>query len=309
MAENTNEGYVSFDIPETLKINTSGIYPDVDESPTYERNELMARASYSRLAYYKNCPQAYRFKYIDKLATLQAPEQKDRQGNVKPPAWQRGSAIHQAMDDYINSRTDKLRPELYDLRYEINEARELKISNPDRVLTEQNKYFDLDYNLIDMDALSPEEKSVTSGGDPCPLDYHVLVIIDLLIFNEDFTEAKVIDLKSGKEHAVKHMSQTQLYALFTAMEYPDIEMLTTQLWYCDKSGKITSKEYSREKILKYFNFWHRSINLMHTDTKLRAKPHESNCMFCEYGPKIFSNKWVNKTGDCSLGLDKRNRLV
>lgn len=268
----------------------------------------MAQASYSRLAYYHNCPLAFKFKYVDKLPTLPSPVQKDRQGNIKPPAWQRGSVLHQAMDDYINSRTDILRPELFDLRFEIDEARELMKTDPARVLTEQNKFFDLDYNVIDMSKLGPEEVSVTSAGDPCPLHYHVLIIIDLLIFNEDFTHATVIDLKSGKVHPVKHGSQTKLYALFTAIEYPKVENLTTQLWYCDQGGKIRAQDFTRKNILMTLNFWNRRIGLMHKDTVFTAQPHEQNCYFCSFKIKEFANKWINPTGDCQLGLDRRQRL-
>jgi len=268
----------------------------------------MARASYSRLAYYNNCQYAYKLKYIDKVPPLDGPVQKDRQGNIKPPAWQRGSVIHQAMDDYINGKEERLLPELYDLRTEIDDARKLKTEYPDRVLTEQNKYFDTDFNLIDMDKLSEEEKTVTSGGDPCPLEYHALIIIDLLIFNEDFKHATIIDLKSGKEHPVKHGSQTQMYALFTSLEYPEVKNFTTQLWYCDQSGKITQRMYSKHDIQAYFNFWNTRISAMANDEAFYSRPSETACMFCEYGPEKHSNKWVNKTGTCSEGMDKRYRI-
>lgn len=268
----------------------------------------MAQASYSRLDYYHNCPLAFKHKYVDKKVPLDAPVMKDRQGNVKPPAWLRGSRIHQAMDDFINGKTDALIPELYDLRFEIDAARILKAEHPDRVLTEQNKFFDLDYKLIDLDSLPEDQRSTTSGGDPCPLNYHVLVIIDLLIFDEDFKHATIIDLKSGKEHAVKHGSQTQLYALFTALEYPQLETLTTQLWYCDKAGMIRSRDFTNEAIMKYFNYWNRRIGTMHKDLIYRPNPHESNCFFCAWGKKEHSNKWLNKDGTCTLSLDKRDRV-
>ena len=292
-----------FDIPDVKTLSAETIA---------EINGLrtpMAQASFSRLEYYKNCPKAFEHKYVHRTKTLEAPQMKDRFGNVKQPAWQRGSVIHQAMDDYINDVRQDLIPELLDLKHEIEDAKELMKLNPARVLTEQNKYFDIDYNLIDMASLSEEDKSVTSGGDVCPKHYHVLIIIDLLIFNEDFTEAKVIDLKSGKMHHVKHQSQTQLYALFTAIEYPDVQKLTTQLWYCDQGGAIRAKEYSRENILIYLNFWSRRISLMHQDLTFRENPHEQTCMFCDYGQEKHSNKWVNKNGACSLSLDKRDRIA
>jgi len=271
---------------------------------------LMAQASFSRLSFYKNCPRAYKFKYVDKMPTLTDPEQLDNQGNIKPPAWQRGSVVHQAMDDYINGKIPNLIPELRDLAIEINDAKRLKEKDPKRVLTEQNKYFDLNYNLIDMDSLTDDQKSVTSGGDICPKNYHVLIIIDLLIFNEDFTHATVIDLKTGRKHGneVKHGQQTQLYALFTAIEYPRIQTLQTQLWYSDQKGAISAKDFTRDNVLMYLNFWNRSIEQMHADNNFFPNPHEQNCMFCSYGLVNHSNKWISKTGDCPDSRDKRDRI-
>lgn len=274
------------------------------------QSEPMSRASFSRLEYYNNCPLAFKYKYVDKIAPLSGPEQYDKDGNVKPPAWQRGSIIHQAMDDYINGVRDDLIPELKSLSMEINNAKKLKQTDPDRVLTEQNKYFDLNYELIDMDSLPEDQKTVhPHSGDIQPLNYHVLVIIDVLVFNEDFTEATVIDLKSGKRNnnEVKHKKQTQLYALFTSIEYPQVQNLVTQLWYCDLSGYVHQEEYTKDKILEYFNFWDRKVMQLLNDTDHLARPSEKSCFFCEYGLPQHSNKWVNKLGRCDDSKDKRYR--
>jgi hypothetical protein len=298
--------------PEDFELPDTPLVTKVETSKGFDGRTPMAQASYSRLSFYKNCPYAYKLKYVDKMPTNAAPVQKDRQGNVKPPAWQRGSRIHQAMDDYINSRTDALIPELQSLKHEINSARELMITDPKRVLTEQNKYFDLDYNLIDMDKLENDQKSLTSGGDKCPLHYHVLIIIDLLIFNEDFTHATVIDLKSGKRrnNEVKHGQQTQLYGLFTAIEYPNLEIINTQLWYCDLSGQIIAKEYKRDDILLYLNFWDRSINKMHKDLEFIPNSAEPNCIFCEYKDPKYNTmkKYINPNGLCLNARDKLMRI-
>jgi hypothetical protein len=130
----------------------------------------------------------------------------------------------------------------------------------------------------------------------------------LLIFNEDFTKAKIIDLKSGKVHPVKHGSQTQLYALFTTIEYPKLENLTTELWYCDQDGKIVQKDFTKKKILALFNYWDRRIMQLLNDKTYHSKPSEPACMFCEWGFTEHSNKWVNKLGHCQDSLDKRYRL-
>lgn len=254
----------------------------------------MARASFSRLQFYKNCPKAYNLKYNLRLPELERPVMLDRQGNPKPHANERGSIIHEAMDDYINSKRNDLLPELLDIGEEINEARALKTKCPDRVITEQKWFFDEEWNSI-----FPEE------GKEFPEHYHLVIIIDLLIFSHDFKKCQVIDLKSGKRYRneVKHAKQTQLYAVATAIKYPDLENLVTELWYCDL-GLIHTKPFTNQQALAFKRFWDNEMAEMSEDVLFDHKAASNTCMFCAYGPTEHSNKWVNKTGDCTDGRSR-----
>lgn len=254
----------------------------------------MARASFSRLQFYKNCPKAYNFKYNLKIEELDRPVMLDKQGNPKPHANERGSTIHEAMDDYINARRDDLIPELLDIKDEVNAARALKTANPAQVVTEQKWFFDELWNMIEV----PPNQTF-------PEKYHLVIIIDLLIFNKDFTSCQVIDLKSGKRYRneVKHAKQTQLYAVATAIRYPDLKNLVTELWYCDL-GLIHTKPFTGQQALAFKRYWDNEMSEMADDVLFDHKAAQNTCMFCAYGPTEHSNKWVNKTGDCTDGRSK-----
>jgi len=100
-----------------------------------------ANASFSRLELYSNCPRQYQYKYIDKLQEEPRPQQLDRHGNAKLAAHERGSILHEAADDFINSRIDTLHKELKNLAPELRAAREIKSTNPERISTEQKMVF------------------------------------------------------------------------------------------------------------------------------------------------------------------------
>ena len=64
--------------------------------------------------------------------------------------------------------------------------------------------------------------------------------------------AIVIDYKSGKRfgNEVKHAEQTQLYALNAVLRYPELEEVTTELWYLDVK-ELTAATFTRAQILRF----------------------------------------------------------
>jgi len=250
-----------------------------------------ANASFSRLELYSNCPRQYQYKYIDKLQEEPRPQQLDRHGNAKLAAHERGSILHEAADDFINSRVDTLHKELKNLAPELRAAREIKSETPDRVSTEQ-KWYSNDMWI----PCTPPEK-----GE----GYHLITIIDLLIFDEyDPTSAQAIDFKSGKRYGneLKHQRQLQLYALAAFERYPELNSISAELWYIDL-GLIHKQHYNRAKILAQKNYWNSRINDMRDDTTYEPNANKSSCKFCAYGAKEHSNKWVNKSGHCKYSTE------
>ncbi len=265
---------------------------------------LTPNASFSRITFYDNCPKAYKFKYLQKVKELPRPVQKDKLGRPKVLAAERGSIIHDQCDKFINDepdyvkKYDKVPPkELANIMPELKEAREQKRNYPDTVITEQKWYSDQNWQPVD----KPTKE------DP---GYYLLTIVDCMILDlDDDTKARVCDIKSGKRYGNenKHQRQLQLYALAAFHRYPKLYGIEAELWYSDL-GLIHKKYFSRKSIMCQQRFWDTRIEQMRTDTEFKSKPNISSCMFCAYGKKEHSNRWVNKTGDCQDSCSKEEFL-
>lgn len=256
--------------------------------------------SFSRLSVYGDCPLHAKKKFLDKIPELERPP------NPKPTyhpetgeiehANTRGSRIHEAADDYINKKVDKLIPELHKFKTEFVSVRLIKSATPDLVETEQTWAFDSAWKSV-----NPDYKV-----NPYP---YLRVIIDLLIFtNQDRTHARVIDFKSGKRrnNEIKHASQTQMYGTAAFKRFPQLETITCELWYPDVEREPVKTEFTRAQCLRFESFWDKKMKIMTSDTEFKAKPHIRTCMFCPYGKKEHNNKWVNKSDDCQLSMDRRD---
>lgn len=237
--------------------------------------------------FYANCPLAFKFKYQDKIPELPRPAPKKKGEHAND----RGSRIHQAADDYINSVRDDLIPELQRYAQDFKEVRQLKTDQPDMVHTEQRWKFDPEW--------LPDNNE----------DYELIVIIDIFVFSPGKKHARVIDIKSGKRYnnEVKHAQQTQLYQLTSFRKFPELENITAELWYVDQKHGPNITDFTAQQGLRFITSWQRRVSTMANDTKLKARPHETACKFCVYGKKEHSNDWVNKTGDCQLSMDRRDR--
>lgn len=108
-------------------------------------------------------------------------------------------------------------------------------------------------------------------------------------------QAVAIDFKTGKKYGneVKHMEQLQLYALVTALRYPELEEITTELWYLD-IDEITQVTLSRAQALQLLDGFDRRGTRVTTCMKWPANPSVFTCRWCMYGP------WGS--GDCQEGV-------
>lgn len=108
-------------------------------------------------------------------------------------------------------------------------------------------------------------------------------------------QAVAIDFKTGKKYGneVKHMEQLQLYALVTALRYPELEEITTELWYLD-IDEITQVTMSRAQALKFQQNFDRRGTRVTTCTEWPPNPSVFTCRWCMYGP------WGS--GDCQEGV-------
>jgi RecB family exonuclease len=107
-------------------------------------------------------------------------------------------------------------------------------------------------------------------------------------------QAIAIDYKTGKKfgNELKHAEQLQLYQLVTLLRYPELEEVTTELWYLD-ADELTSSTFTRSQGLRFMRSWDTRGNKLTTCTEFPPNPNIHSCRYCGYGP------WG--TGHCAVG--------
>jgi hypothetical protein len=110
-------------------------------------------------------------------------------------------------------------------------------------------------------------------------------------------QAIVIDYKTGKKfgNEIKHGEQTQLYALNAVLRYPDLEEVTTELWYLDQD-ELTTARFTRAQILRFKANWDRRGHAVTECTDFPPNPSVWTCQWCQYGP------WNGN--QCTVGVQR-----
>jgi len=131
----------------------------------------------------------------------------------------------------------------------------------------------------------------------------VRIKLDAMVFLSP-TEGVVIDYKTGRKYGneIKHGQQCQIYQLAALLRYPELQLIHTELWYPDVK-ELTRVTYTRKQGLRYLKGFNERGLEMTECTYFEPKPNGNSCMFCPYSGKEFSNKWVNKSGDCEYGVN------
>lgn len=229
--------------------------------PAYEAAEgHIPTWSHSALSTFKRCPfQLY-------LAKIRKVEQ-----GPSHPAAARGIKIHDALDMYVQGKTEKLIKDVKNFREDLKKLRrEFKLG-----LIETEGKWGLD-----------------RAWAPCTWEDEQLwgkVIIDVL--RREDNHARIIDYKTGKSryNEVSHGTQMLRYGLATAMRYPDIDLFTTELWYLDENRRVT-KEFSRSQLMVFLPG--------QTEKALEL----TECRVFIPKPDDFSCKWCNVSPHCTARL-------
>jgi len=231
---------------------------------------MIDRWSFSRLSVYEQCAKRAQLAYDEGLPEARRPD-----GNK---AADRGTRVHQSSEDYVTRKTDVMIPEMKNFEQEFLHARAVPRDN---LVAEHTWYFDREWNPT---------SSTT--------DRWLTIIIDLLIFIDDY-EGVPIDYKTGKRYGneIKHGQQVQLYQLGTFVRYPQLEMLTTEIWYLDQD-EIAQQTYTRDQGMRFFKGFDARGQKLTSDVIYKASPSTYSCRFCPYRTGL--NKWVCGTGDCTL---------
>lgn len=235
--------------------------------------------SFSRLSVFQECPRRAELAYIKKIPELDrgpgpltAPDGNKEWHNV------RGSRIHQLAEDYVKGCTgETLPPELRKFKKELLELQ--KLHKTGKIVTEQLWCFTKQWEVCD-----PDNRE----------NIYFRMITDVTVFHTKNIVTS-IDYKTGRRfgNEIKHGQQSQLYQLGTFLRYPDVQEVTTEIWYLD-IDEIASMEFTREQGMRFFKHWNDRMETMYNETEFKPTPNGNSCRWCPYKP--------GKTGDCSVGI-------
>lgn len=277
--------------------------------------------SYSKLIDFEQCKFRYKLKHVDRV-----PEEKST-------AADRGTAIHQMAEDFVNHKTKSLPTELLKFDEEFLAMRD-RYSNG-LVSLEGEWAFDSSwepapYNgawikISDKPILSdyPKFSTLPKYGKNNDLivcnqslyrweSAWLRMKADAVVFNKKHTEAIVIDYKTGKKfgNEIKHGEQTQLYSLATAIRNPGVERIVAELWYIDKD-ELTPVTYTREQAISFvkgFDKRAKRIDHAHETGIFEPSPNQISCQWCPYGPQKGNQCPHGYTGSMSIADYRRKFL-
>lgn len=109
--------------------------------------------------------------------------------------------------------------------------------------------------------------------------------LDALVFIGKH-KAIAIDYKTGKRfgNELKHGEQLQLYQLVTFLRYPELEEVTTELWYFDVDH-LEQKVFTRDQGLRFQRSWDKRGNALTTCTSFPPNPNQHTCKWCMLGER------------------------
>lgn len=236
--------------------------------------QFVPRWSFSALSDFEKCPMMVKLKRIDKIPE---PERPLPPGKTEH-ANDRGSRIHDSAEQFVRGK-GPLIPEMR--RFETEFYALKNLFDQGKVTLEQEWGTDHDWNPCAWSAPEVWQR----------------LKLDAMVHLSKY-EGIVIDYKTGKRfgNEIKHTEQTQLYAINAFLRFPELEEVTTELWYLDVD-EMHPMTYLRHQALRFRDRWHSRATKMTTATSFPAKPNIFNCKYCGYKP-------VEKggTGHCSKGV-------
>jgi len=221
--------------------------------------------SFSRLMQYENCPYSVYLKSVMKCP--------DPSGI----AAERGSLVHEAIENYIQCETDSLAPILPGMK-----AINLEPFAP--LITQLRESWQAGWVEVEGDWGFTRDWEQTGFGAE---DVWARMKLDALDFEgalpETATSAVAHDWKTGRKfgNELKHNQQGMTYAIGAFMRYPNLEFVQTQFTYFDERGVLTNK-YTRARAMLLKPMIDKRANRMTTATTFPPKPSLQACRFCPH---------------------------
>jgi len=221
--------------------------------------------SFSTLSNFTNCPYSV---YLSKVKNGGI-------GNVGSPAMDRGSEIHQMLEDYVKG--------------DVEFVDWYKIKSKDYYIDMIEKFRE-EYkeNLIvpEMEIALREDLSPCGWTDK---DVWFRGAIDIARFNkplEEATEATLYDYKTGGyNHSAKHRSQLQLYALLILQLYPKIEKVSVAAIYLDHRKELFFNSFGQSDVRMIWPRTYAKLKSVTDATVFYPNANGYTCKWCQHKTK------------------------
>ena len=225
--------------------------------------------SFSRWQTYEQCPLKAKLKYIDEIV----PEVSDKQDHT---AADRGNEIHEVAAAWVNAPRGKagpLPPIFHHFKDYMKDLRKRR-------------------------AVAEVELGLKKDWSPCDFEdehYWWHGAFDIVVMNDDATEAEISDWKTGKVYEQPHAQQLELYALVLFCTVPTLKKITVHDSYIDQKKTSPKKVYDRRQITMLKEIWTRRITPMFADRTFAPLPNRF-CDWCEYRAEAGSGLCKYGTG-------------
>jgi hypothetical protein len=215
--------------------------------------------SFSKLGDFEKCKFLCWLKHDQKIPEPERPLPKGKTEHAND----RGSRIHDAAEHYVDG-SGPLIPELAKFQDHFEHLRKLYKNGQ----VELEGEWGMDQNW---------EIAPWTGA-------WLRLKLDLLVHESDY-EAVVADYKTGRRfgNEVKHAQQVQLYALVTFLRYPNLEVVTSELWYLD-TDEIVSQTFTRDQALRFKAGFDKRGTTLTTCDEWAPNANIFSCKWCGYGP-------------------------
>ena len=202
--------------------------------------------SFSRYMDYLQCPLKAKFKFIDRL------KEPDN------PAFEKGKRIHKLAEDFAKGTIKTLPADLKLLKA------------PFTALRKEKPHVELQW------AFDTQWKAVEWFGPTA----HFRLVLDAMSYIEKPSPVlRMIDHKTGKEYPY-HNDQLSLYALGGFKRYPEVQTISSELWYID-TGKVVEMQFRREEESALEKDWKKRTAKMLKDTSFKPTPNDK-CRWCHF---------------------------
>ena len=208
--------------------------------------------SYSSLATFKQCPQKFKFAYIDRVEVTQ---------ELASPAMERGTKIHNSVEDFLLGKSEFLHPDIH--------------KNYGQFMTGLRQ---------EPGKLLPEWKwGVTWDFKPCEYSAPNCMIhgyMDAVVLPEDEkANIPLYEWKTGKQYP-EHASQANKYATALMIHHPERPGVDAMITYFDQTDY--KKIYYPEGMMNnYTHMMRREIDEVVFEKRFPTKP-SFKCRWCKF---------------------------